>query len=334
MFTDLLQEYRPMTGEARAFWLAEPGVGEIRAEALPEPRADEVLVRTLYTGISRGTETLVFAGRVPPEEHARMRAPFQAGEFPAPVKYGYCNVGVVERGPAALVGRRVFCLYPHQTRYVVPSSAVTALPAEVPSERAVLAANLETAVNGLWDAAPRLGDRVAVIGAGVVGCLAAWLAARAGCKVQLIDVDARKRAAAAALGVEFAAPADAARDVDVAIHASGAAAGLATALELAGFEATVVELSWYGSSRPEVPLGGAFHSRRLTIKSSQVGSVASAQRARWTFARRMGLVLELLRDDALDALLTGESAFEDLPAVLARLCADRGYTLCHRIRFP
>jgi threonine dehydrogenase-like Zn-dependent dehydrogenase len=321
-------------GQARAFWLAKPGVGEIRAEPLPAARAEDVVVRTLFTGISRGTETLVFEGRVPPAEYGRMRAPFQAGDFPAPVKYGYCNVGVVERGPAPLVGRRVFCLYPHQTRYVVPASAVHALPDDVPAERAVLAANLETALNGLWDAAPRLGDRVAVIGAGAVGTLAAWLAARAGCAVQLIDIDERKHAVATALGIAFATPAAAARDADVVIHASGAPAGLATALELAGFEATVTELSWYGTHATAVPLGGAFHSRRLTIQASQVGAVAAQQRARWSYARRMQLVLELLRAPVLDALLTGESTFEELPTALAQLAAGRGYTLCHRIRFP
>jgi threonine dehydrogenase-like Zn-dependent dehydrogenase len=318
--------------QARAFWVAEPGRGEIRPEALRAPAAGEALVRTLFTGISRGTEVLVFKGRVPRSEHERMRAPFQAGDFPAPVKFGYCNVGVVEQGPAELIGRRVFCLYPHQDRYVVPVGALHALPGDLPPGRAVLAANLETAVNALWDAAPRVGDRVAVIGAGTVGCFAAWLTARiAGTEVELIDVDERKAAAARALGVPFRAP-DAARgDVDVVIHTSGSAAGLATALALAGFEATVVELSWYGDEPPAVPLGGAFHSRRLTLRSSQVGSVATAQRARWGHARRMQLVMRLLENAELDALVTGDSPFDELPAVLARLASAPGYTLTHRI---
>jgi threonine dehydrogenase-like Zn-dependent dehydrogenase len=317
---------------ARAFWVAEPERGEIRAVPLAVPAANEALVRTLYSGISRGTETLVFKGKVPPSEHERMRAPFQAGDFPAPVKYGYCNVGVVEQGPAELVGRRVFCLYPHQTRYVVPASALHVLPDDLPPARAVLAANLETAVNALWDAAPRIGDRIAVVGAGTVGCLAAWLATRiAGTEVELIDVDERKNAAARALGVSFRAPAAARPDADVVIHASGTAAGLATALELAAFEATVVELSWYGDALPAVPLGGAFHSRRLVLKSSQVGTVAAAQRARWSHARRMTLVMRLLAAAELDTLVTGESPFEELPAVLARLAASPGYTLTHRI---
>ena len=317
---------------ARAFWLAEPGRGELRVETLPAPGEGEALVRTLYSGISRGTESLVFLGKVPASEQARMRAPFQAGDFPAPVKYGYCNVGIVEQGPAPLVGRHVFCLYPHQTRYVVPASALSVLPAGVPPARAVLAANLETAVNALWDASPRIGDRIGVVGAGTVGCLVAWLAARiVGTEVELVDVDPRKRAVAAALGVPFRAPEAAARDLDLVVHTSATSAGLATALELAGFEATVVELSWYGASAPTVPLGQSFHSRRLTLRSSQVGAVATAQRARWDHSRRMRLALSLLAHAQLDALVTAESRFDDLPAVLERLATSPGYTLCHRI---
>jgi threonine dehydrogenase-like Zn-dependent dehydrogenase len=318
--------------EARAFWIAEPKRGEIRAEPLRAPAADEALVRALYSGISRGTEALVFNGKVPRGEFERMRAPFQAGEFPAPVKYGYSSVGVVERGPAELVGRRVFCLYPHQTRYVVAAAALHALPDDVPPARAVLAANVETAVNVLWDLAPRVGDRVAVVGAGTVGCVAAWLAARiVGAEVELVDVDQRKEAAARALGVPFRSPASARRDADVVVHTSGSGAGLTTALELAGVEATIVEASWYGDDAPAVPLGGAFHSRRLTLKSSQVGAVAAPQRARWSHARRMELVMRLLKNAELDALVTGESPFEELPAVLARLAVSPGYTLTHRI---
>ena len=303
--------------QARAFWVAEPGRGEIRAEPLRAPKDGEALV---------------FSGRVPSSEYLRMRAPFQAGDFPAPVKYGYCNVGIVEQGPSELRGRHVFCLYPHQTRYVVPATALRVLPDAVPPARAVLAANLETAVNALWDVSPRIGDRVAVVGAGTVGCCVAWLAARiVGVEVELVDVDERKAAAARALGVAFRAPAQATREADVVVHASGTAAGLATALELAGREATVLELSWYGDAAPAVPLGGAFHSRRLTLKSSQVGAIAPAQRARWDHARRMDLALRLLAHAELDALVSGESRFDELPAVLARLAAAPGYTLCHRI---
>lgn len=317
---------------ARAFWVAEPGRGEIREEALRTCSAGEVLVRARYSGISRGTETLVFEGRVPASERERMRAPFQCGEFPAPVKYGYASVGTVESGPPDLEGRDVFVLHPHQTRFVVSAEAVHVLPAGVPAGRAVLAANLETAVNGLWDAAPRLGDRIAVIGAGVVGCLVARLAGRLpGCAVELADLNPARAAVAAALGVRFVTPDALSPEADLVVHASGSPAGLDTALRTAGFEATVVDLSWYGDRSVTLRLGEAFHARRLTIAASQVGVVAPAQRPRWDARRRMQLALGLLRDPALDALVTGESEFESLPAVMADLAANPGQALCHRI---
>ena len=319
---------------ALAYWITGPGRGEIRAEALAPPAPGEVLVRTLYSGVSRGTEALVFRGEVPAGEYARMRAPFQAGDFPAPVKYGYASVGEVEDGPAGLRGARVFCLHPHQTRYVVPAAAVHPLPDGVPPARAVLAANLEAALNGLWDAGLRLGDRVAVVGAGTLGCLAAWLAARVpGCQVELVDVNPQRAAIARALGAGFGSPATARRAADLVIHASGVPDGLVAALALAGFEATVIELSWYGNRAVTLPLGEGFHAQRLTLRSSQVGTVATAQRARWTARRRLGLALALLADPVLELLITGEDRFEDLPQVMARLAAASGEVLCHRIAY-
>jgi 2-desacetyl-2-hydroxyethyl bacteriochlorophyllide A dehydrogenase len=323
-----------MAHDARAFWVAAPGRGEIRTEPLRSPATGDVLVRTLYSGISRGTESLVFRGRVPPSEFERMRAPFQDGQFPAPVKYGYCNVGEVEDGPADLRGRAVFTLYPHQTRFVVPATAVHVLPQGTPPARAVLAANLETAINGVWDARPHVGDRVAVVGAGVVGCLCAWLVSRIpGCEVELIDRNPSRATVAAALGVRFVMPDTAAHEADVVIHASGAPDGLTLALELAAFEATVVELSWYGDQAVTLGLGQAFHARRLTIASSQVGNVAPSQRPRWDTRRRMQLALRLLEASALDALISGESDFEELPGVMELLSTRPGDTLCHRVRY-
>ncbi|HST64766.1 MAG TPA: zinc-binding alcohol dehydrogenase [Mycobacteriales bacterium] len=314
-----------MTDEARAFWVREPDAGEIRTVPLPVPGPDYVLVRTLFSAVSRGTETLVFQGRVPPSQHATMRAPFQEGSFPAPVKYGYLNVGLVEQGP--LRGRTVFCLYPHQTSYVVPASAVVEVPAGVPPARAVLAGTVETAVNALWDARPRIGDRVSVVGGGMVGCCVALLLSRfPGVDVQLVDVDPGR----AALGVPFAGPAEARGGRDLVVHASATEAGLQTSLGLLAPEGTVIELSWYGDRPVSLALGGAFHSGRLAIRSSQVGTVARADR---TFSERLALALELLRDPAFDALITGESRFEELPAVLAGLAAGTVPALCHRISY-
>jgi 2-desacetyl-2-hydroxyethyl bacteriochlorophyllide A dehydrogenase len=321
-------------GTARAFWITAPGRGEIRPESLKAPATGEVVVRTMYSAISRGTEALVFQGRVPISEYGRMRAPFQAGDFSGPVKYGYSNVGRIEDGPAALRDRLVFVLYPHQTRYIVPAEAACVLPDGVPPQRAVLAANLETAINGLWDAAPKIGDRIVVIGAGTVGCLVAWLAGRTpGCQVQLVDVNPQRASIARLLGVGFASPDTAMQNADVVVHASGSPSGLDAALRIAGFEATIVEMSWYGAETVPVSLGAAFHARRLTLKSSQVGAVAASQRARWDTRRRMQLTLTLLSDAMLDALITGESEFEALPQVMADLAKAPGNTLCHRIRY-
>lgn len=320
------------TDDARAFWVTAPGIGEIRAETLPRMTTGDVLVRTLYSGISRGTEALVFNGRVPASEYDRMRAPFQAGTFPAPVKYGYASVGEVAQGPADLQGRHVFVLYPHQTQYVVPRAAVHLLPKDVPPARAVLAANLETAVNGLWDASPRLGDRITVVGAGTVGCLVAWLAATLpGCDVEVVDTNPRRASVVRQLGARFAMPDEARDDADVVVHVSGAPSGLAVALRVAGFEATVVEMSWYGAQPVAAPLGEAFHARRLTLRSSQVGHVPPMQRPRWDNARRMALAVSLLSDPALDALITGESPFDTLPDVMKQLADAPGDTLCHRV---
>jgi NADPH:quinone reductase-like Zn-dependent oxidoreductase len=320
-------------GSARAFWVVAPGRGEIRAETLPAPAADEVVVRTLYSGVSRGTEALVFNGRVPASEYERMRAPFQAGALPGPVKYGYSNVGIVERG-GELEGKPVFVLYPHQTRYVVPRSAVRLIPDDVPPERAILAANLETAVNGLWDARPSVGDRITVIGAGTVGCLIAWLANGIhGCEVELVDLNPERATIAAALGVGFCTP-DALRgQADLVVHVSGSPDGLPLALAAAAFEATIVEMSWFGDTQVTVPLGEAFHAGRLTLKSSQVGHVAAAQRARWDPDRRMQLALRLLSSPVLDALITGETPFDTLPTVMSELATGARGALCHRIRY-
>ncbi|MEU8749161.1 zinc-dependent alcohol dehydrogenase [Streptomyces chartreusis] len=323
-----------MNRAARAFWLRSPGEGEIREAVLPEPGEDEVLVRSLYSGVSRGTETLVFRGGVPENQHAAMRAPFQEGEFPAPVKYGYLSVGVVEAGPTALVGRTVFCLYPHQTRYVVPASAVTVVPDDVPAARAVLAGTVETAVNALWDAAPLVGDRIAVVGGGMVGCSVAALLARfPGVRLQLVDADPRRAEVAAALGVGFATPEEALGECDLVVHASATEQGLNRSLELLRAEGTVLELSWYGDRRVALPLGEAFHSRRLVIRSSQVGTVSPARSATRSYADRLALALDLLADPALDALVTGESAFEELPEVMPKLTSGEIPALCHRVRY-
>ena len=320
---------------AEALWYVGSGHAEIRPEPVAEPGAGEVQVRTLHSGISRGTERLILAGRVPPSEFERMRAPFMGGAFPFPVKYGYAAVGLVERGPARLEGCIAFALHPHQSLFNLPADAVAPIPNSVPAARAVLAANMETALNAVWDAQPAPADRIAVVGAGVVGALVGWLCAQLpAAEVTLVDVEPSRGDIARRLGVGFATPEAAPTDCDLVVHASGTPAGLATALNLAGMEATVLELSWYGTQEVAAPLGGAFHSRRLKLISSQVGQVASSHRARWTSKRRLGAALELLADVRLDALLAPAIKFQDLPSRLPDILRPRSGVLCQLVDYP
>lgn len=323
-----------MVDQAQAFWVVAPGRGEIRPEPVPDPRPDEVRVRTLWSGVSRGTESLVFSGRVPASEHERMSAPFQAGRLPGPVKYGYLSVGVVDQGPDELVGRTVFCLHPHQTAYVVPAAAVVPVPDDVPARRAVLAGTVETAVNAIWDAGPLVGDRIAVVGAGMVGCcVARVLAGIPGVRVTLVDTNPQRAAVAAGLGVDFAQPADALGGCDLVMHCSSTSAGLQSSLDLLAREGIVIDLSWYGDSPVTVQLGGSFHSSRLAIRASQVGSVAPARRSNRSHRDRLALALELLRDPAYDTLLTGCSKLDELPTVMAALASGSRDDLCHLIDY-
>jgi NADPH:quinone reductase-like Zn-dependent oxidoreductase len=320
---------------ALALWYTAPGQAEIRSEPLAALSADEVRVRATFGALSRGTESLVFGGRVPVAEYGRMGAPFMSGAFPFPVKYGYSTVGVVESGQDDLVGRNVFTLHPHQTCFNHPKAAVFPLPDEVPSSRAVLAANMETALNAVWNAMPGPADRVAVVGGGVVGMLVAYLCGQLpGAEVTLVDIDPTREQVARALGVAFSVPASAPGGADVVIHASGTAAGLETAIGLAGDEATVLELSWFGSGSIPVSLGGAFHSQELRLVCSQVGHVARSHRPRWSHARRLAAAIRLLRDPRLDALLSPAIDFNALPARLPDILGQPGGTLCQLIAYP
>lgn len=324
--------YAPRT--ASAFWVARPFVGELRTVELAEPGPTDVLVRTRWSGISRGTESLVFRGAVPVDQREAMRSPFQEGNFPGPVKYGYLAVGEVESGPADLLGRTVFCLHPHQDRFVVPADAVLPVPNGIPPRRAVLAGAVETAVNALWDAAPLLGDRITVVGAGMVGCCVSRLAAGIpGVVVTMVDVDPSRADIAARIGARFATPDAAPRGQDLVFHCSASAAGLQLSLELLVAEGTVIELSWYGDQPVSVRLGSSFHSGRLAIRSSQVGKVSTARRASRTSRDRLALALELLADPSFDALLSGSSRFADLPETMGAITDGRLPALCHTIEY-
>jgi NADPH:quinone reductase-like Zn-dependent oxidoreductase len=310
---------------ARALWVEGPRAAAIRPAPLRELAPDEALVAMLWSGVSRGTERLVFEGRAPPSEYQRMRAPMQEGDFPFPVKYGYCAVGRVEEGPAGWPGKTVFCLHPHQDRFIAPVDRLRPVPASTPARRATLAANMETALNAIWDSGAGPGDRIIVIGAGVLGLLIAALATQLpGAEVTVIDLEPARGDVARGLGASFALPDDVdapAAQADIVFHTSASARGLSLALACAGLEGVIVEASWFGDAEPAIPLGGAFHANRLRLVSSQVGHVAPSRRARWSYARRLDKALELLGDARLDALITREVAFDDLPRELPSILA-------------
>jgi hypothetical protein len=310
---------------ARAFWTVAPGRGEIRAEKLPPPTPGTLLVRTLASGVSRGTEALVFAGRVPPGQYAAMRPPLMGGTFPFPVKYGYSAVGIAE------TGARVFVLHPHQDGFRAPEAMCIPISDAVPTRRAVLAANMETALNIAWDAAPLAGERILVVGAGVVGLLAAAVLARVPATVvTVVDILPARAALAHRFDCRFALPDAAPGEQELVVHASASEAGLRLALDRAGFEARIVEASWFGDHAPAVPLGEAFHARRLRLIASQVGSVAAAMRGRRSHAERLAMALGLLTDDRFDGLLEPATNFDDLPSAMPRLL---GGGLCHVISY-
>jgi threonine dehydrogenase-like Zn-dependent dehydrogenase len=311
---------------AQALWYVAPGKAELRSAPLPAPGPEQALVRTQWSGISRGTERLVLEGAVGESEWQRMRAPLQEGDFPFPVKYGYCATGVVEAGPNELIGQRVFCLHPHQDWFIAPVAMLAPLPDDVPSRRATLAANMETALNAHWDAGTGPGDRVAVIGAGVVGLLVAYLGARLpGAEVTVYDIDPGRRPIVEAMGAAFRLSTEAgagAGGADVVFNASVSGAGLDLGMALAGMEGTIVELSWYGDKPVTVGLGGAFHSRRLRLLSSQVGQVSASRRSRWDYRRRLTKSLQLLSIPAMDLLVAEAVPFAEaarrVPELLQR----------------
>lgn len=322
------------SGAPRALWYVRRGRAELREVELAQPGPDEAVVATSWSLLSRGTERLVLEGGVPASESERMRAPMQEGDFPFPVKYGYCAVGVVEEGARELVGRIVFALHPHQERFVAPVASLVPVPEAVPPRRAVLAANMETALNAFWDSGAGPGDRIVVVGAGVVGLLVGALAARLpGAEVTMVDVDLSRAGIAGELGCAFQKPLDAPENADVVFHTSATSAGLACALACAGEEAAIVEMSWYGEAEARVPLGLAFHHRRLRLVSSQVGEVAASRRPRWGRRRRLEKALALLADDRLDALITSEVRFEHLADELPRLLAPGAPGLATAIRY-
>lgn len=319
---------------SQSLWYVAPECAEIRSEVLGPLPENRIQVRSIFGALSRGTESLVFKGLIPESEYTRMAAPFMGGKLPFPVKYGYSNVGRIELGPSELIGQLVFSLMPHQSIFQTELANVLVVPTEIPAQRAVLAANMETALNAVWDASPGPGDRIVIIGAGVLGCLIAYLCGYLpGAEITLVDINPEREDIAKKLGVQFSSPELAPKDCDLVIHCSASAAGLSTAIASAGEEATILELSWYGSNKIDVSLGSAFHSRQLTLQSSQVGHISLTRRPRWSNRRRLTTALGMLSDSRLDSLLTDPIRFEDLPSKLPQIFSTQSSALCCLIQY-
>jgi len=333
-----------VNGRSEAMRLTYPEKNSVILEPvdLKQLSKDEVLVKALYSGISRGTESLVYSGKVPSSEWSRMRCPNQTGEFSFPINYGYASVGkVISVGSDVTntkAGDKVFVLHPHQDRFIVGDSWINVLPDDLQDpEIAVLSANMETALNANWDADIENRKSIVVVGGGVVGILTAYVAKQlSGKKPVLIDIDERKAELANKFGFDFALARDAASEdfgkFECVFHTSASEKGLQLAIDLAVFEGRVIEMSWYGDKPISINLGGAFHSQRISLISSQVGHVSANKRQSHSHSDRMSLAMDLLRNSALKALLKPIVPFADLPDRLDEVLTS-SETLCPLVTY-
>jgi len=315
-----------------ALWHLSEQESAIRSQSLPELKADKCRIESLFSLVSSGTESLVANGEVPTDLHDSMQVPYMEGDFSFPVKYGYSLVGKVVEGSHNLVGQQVHLLHPHQQHCVVNEADITIIPAGIPPQRAVLASNVETALNAIWDSRLSAGDRVLIIGMGLIGSLVARLASQfPATQVSVADTDPARLALAREQGFSQYEPSDA--PFDVAFHSSGSSAGLQTAIDAVGYEGKVIELSWYGTRSAEVKLGGSFHQQRKQIISSQVSQLPSHQQSRWDYRRRKQTVLNLLQDDGWDDFLTATVDFPEAPALFDKLRQGDRSQLSWTIRY-
>lgn len=288
-------------------------VSELSPVTLATPASNQIEIASLYSLIATGTERLVAKGLVPQELYDHMAVPYMEGEFSFPIKYGYSLVGRVVTENHPLSGRIVHLLHPHQDRCIVSDHDVFAVPEGVPAKRATLASNLESALNGIWDAEVSIGDRVFISGFGMIGSLLArLLSMMPSVEVVVMDIDPIKRKLAENMGFTVVKDTEDS-DFDVAFNTSASGAGLQACINAVGYEGKIVEMSWYGVKAATLQLGGSFHSMRKRIISSQVSNLPANRRNRWDYLRRREVVFELLRNDAFDVHIGETVSFENLP---------------------
>ncbi len=326
-----------MTASALVF----TGPREVALEERPveSPGPDEVLVRSRVSAISPGTELLVYRGDAPTDLEADVSIDALEGDLSFPTRYGYATVGeVVETGPGAegYHGERVFAFHPHQSRFCAGVPELFISPPDLDDEALALLPTAETATNLLLDGGPRVGERVVVFGAGVVGLATVRLLAELSLE-ELVVVEPLegRRELARAFGADRTVPPGATGTfadsdppgADLVYEVSGQPEALDAALSVAGYDGRVVVGSWYGSKRADLDLGGSFHRDRIGVTSSQVSTISPELRGRWSRERRRGTALDALRRIDTDRLVTDRVPFRSAPAAYERLDTDPERTL-------
>jgi len=320
--------------EARALWFKAYDHAEILKERLPLLKPGWCKLQTFFSAISPGTERLVYSGDVPENLRQEMKCPYMGGEFPFPVKYGYSLIGKITEGPKQSIGKIVHVLHPHQDQCIVHMEDTFPIPPRVPPPRGTLASNLETAVNAIWDSNVTIGERALLIGFGIVGSLVARLLSFIpGVQLQVVDTNPSKITLAEKMGFEACNPEKVSGNFDLAFHASGSSDGLQLAIDKVGCEGRIIELSWYGTDKVSLSLGGTFHSQRKTIHSSQVSTVSPRQRPRWDRRRRKSLVFKLLERPEFDSHITHSVPFTKLPDLYGKLKAYPTEGLSYLVRY-
>jgi len=321
-------------GKVRSLWHLSDSQSVIKENTAQNPSPSFLKIQSHFSLISTGTERLVACGEVPGSVHDDMKVPYMEGAFPFPIKYGYSLVGKVITEGHSMTGKLVHAMHPHQDFCLINESDLFEIHSNIPAQRATLASNLETALTAVWDAQVNIGDRVLIVGFGLIGSLIARLLSFIpAIYFQIIEIDKERIQHAEKLGFPVSAILRKHSKFDIAFHTSATAEGLQTCIDGVGLEGKIIELSWYGKKPVKINMGGSFHSQRKQIISSQVGKLPSKYNARWDMKRRKKVVFELLENALFDQQITHFIKFVDTPTFFADLRAGKAKGLAYCIEY-